>query len=424
MLRVLLSACACEPDRGSEPAVGWNWVRQIARFHEVWVITRTNNRQFIEATLATGPIPNAHFVYFDLPGWRYWSPRPRETVWWKRRGWLLPVYYYLWQVGIYFLARTLRRHVKFDLVHHVTWVNYWIPSFLSMLPLPFVLGPVGGGESAPPTFWRSFSLRGKVYEALRDWRRGLGELDPFVRLAARKAIVALATTEQTAERLRRLGSRNVSVLSQVAMTTDEIRRVPRAPARQARRFRVVSAGRFLHWKGFEFGLHAFALFRARFPESEYWLIGDGPEKQRLRVLTGQLGLTDTVRFLGTMTRSQVLEALGACDVLLNPSLHDSGGYVCIEAMAVGLPVVCLDIGGPALQVTGETGVKVPATSRDQVIRDLAAAMSDLARDPIRRAQLSKAARKRVRENFSWDCKGDLIAQSYSQIVLRGQEVLC
>ena len=139
-LHILLSAYACEPDRGSEPGVGWNWVRHLARDHDVWVITRSNNRGVIEAVLAHNPLRNAHFIYFDLPRW---------ARFWKRRSFGLRPYYYLWQAGVYFAARRIHRSVRFDLVHHVTFVKYWMPSFLAALPVPFVWGPVGGGESAP-----------------------------------------------------------------------------------------------------------------------------------------------------------------------------------------------------------------------------------------------------------------------------------
>src|SRR4030042_6826220 len=66
-LKILVSAYACEPDKGSEPGVGWNWVKQIARFHEVWVITRANNRASIERELNKTPINNLRFVYYDVP---------------------------------------------------------------------------------------------------------------------------------------------------------------------------------------------------------------------------------------------------------------------------------------------------------------------------------------------------------------------
>jgi len=64
---VLISAYTCEPHKGSEPWVGWNWSRQIAKFAEAWVIIRANNGDVIEEELKKNPVPNMHFVYVDLP---------------------------------------------------------------------------------------------------------------------------------------------------------------------------------------------------------------------------------------------------------------------------------------------------------------------------------------------------------------------
>ena len=66
-------------------------------------------------------------------------------------------------------------------------------------------------------------------------------------------------------------------------------------------------------------------------------------------------------------------------MLVHPSLHDSGGWVCLEAMAAGKPVICLDLGGPGEQVTRETGFKIPALDPDQAVKDMARAMAVLAR---------------------------------------------
>lgn len=407
MLRVLVSAYACEPERGSEPGVGWNWALQIANFSETSVITRANNRDAIEAELAKHPVPGLRFIYFDLP---------RALRFWKkgRRG--LRLYYYLWQLGAYFVARRLHARTRFHLAHHVTFVSYWAPSFLAFLPIPFVLGPVGGGESAPRQFWKSFSLRGMVYELARDFARKLVRFDPLVRLTLRRAATVLATTEETAERLRHLGCRHVSVFSQVALSRDELAQMPGPRFNSTNTFRAVSAGRLVHWKGFEYGLRAFALALRRFPDSTYWLIGDGPERIRLAALVRTLGIVDHVRFLGAMPRRQVLENVARCDLLIHPSLHDSGSCICVEAMATGVPVVCLDLGGPALQVNDHTGVKVPARSPQQVIEDLAEAISSLAADPLRRACLGTAAAKQVRERSLWEAKGELMASIYNQVL--------
>jgi glycosyltransferase involved in cell wall biosynthesis len=385
--------------------VGWNWVRQAARFHEVWVMTRANNRGSIEAALAKEPLLNAHWVYFDLPRWaRFWKRGERGVH----------AYYYIWQLGAYLVARKLHRAISFELVHHATFVNYWMPSFMALLPAPFVWGPVGGGESAPRAFWRSYSLRGKLYETLRDLARVLGELDPFVRLTARRAAVGIATTEQTAVRLRGLGCRNVKVLSQVGLPREEVGGPGSLPVRQTNPFRLVSIGNLLALKGFELGLGGFARFHSRFPEAEYWIIGDGPERKRLAKVAGELGVASSVIFWGSIPRWQVLKKLEECDALVHPSLHDSGGWVCIEAMAAGRPVVCLDLGGPALQVTEETGIKVPAVSPEQVVRDLSAALIRLREDTALRARLGQASRIRVREHLSLDRKGEVLADLYKE----------
>jgi glycosyltransferase involved in cell wall biosynthesis len=405
-LRILISAYACEPGIGSEPGVGWNWTQQMGRYHEVWVITRANNQEPIEKALAAKPLPNVHWVYFDLPRWaRLWKKRQRGVH----------LYYYLWQIGAYSVARKLHRSVGFNLVHHVTFVNYWMPSFMALLPIPFIWGPVGGGESAPRSFWRSFSLRGKAYERLRDLVRFLAEFDPFVRLAARRATMGLATTPKTEKRLRALGCRQVLVFSEAGVPRRDIEELRALPIREGSPVRFLSLGRLLHWKGFELSLRAFARFARRYPASEYWIVGDGPERRRLEKLARNLGLASKVRFWGMIRRSQVLGRLADCDVLLHPSLHDSGGWVCLEAMAAGRPVVCLDLGGPALQVTVDTGMKVPATSPEQVVSDLAAAFYKLASSPELRARLSLGARERVEEHFDWEKKGLWMAKLYQSL---------
>src|SRR3990172_9567920 len=139
-LKVLLSAYACEPGRGSEPEVGWQWALQMARFHDLTVVTRANNRPVIEMALANHPGPCPEFSYYDLPAW---------VLWLKRRGLPIALYYILWQAGV-------RRHLaprlaEFDLIHHVTFNSFRQPGFWWFCGKPVVLGPLGGGQVCP---WR------------------------------------------------------------------------------------------------------------------------------------------------------------------------------------------------------------------------------------------------------------------------------
>ena len=405
-LRVLLSAYACEPGKGSEPGVGWNWVRQIARFAEVWVLTRANNRPAIETALAGEPLPGVHWVYFDLPRWaRFWKKGQRGVH----------LYYYLWQIGAYRIGRRLHRRVAFDLVHHVTFVNYWLPSFLVLLPVPFVWGPVGGGESAPRAFYRTFSLRGRVHEWLRDLARRLGEHDPFVRMTVRRAAVALAKSYETEARLKELQASDVRLMSEVAWSKEEIERLASTPTHTGGPFRLLSVGRLLHLKGFHLGLRAFARLSDEFRDIEYWLIGDGPERRNLERLAQALGVAKKVRFWGALPREEVLRKLSEVNVLVHPSLHDSGGWVCVEAMAAGRPVICLDLGGPAVQVTEETGFRIPARDPSETVALMADAMRRLAGDVVMRTRMGQAALERVRKEFCWKTRGSHMMACYNEV---------
>jgi glycosyltransferase involved in cell wall biosynthesis len=215
--------------------------------------------------------------------------------------------------------------MRFDLVHHVTFVKYWAPSFMPLLPLPFVWGPVGGGDVTPPALWRGLSWRGKLYETFRELARWLGEHDPFVRFAARHSALALAVTPRTAERLRRLGAPRVEMFPQCGLNDEEIRRLGSLVMPPAEPVRFLSVGQLLHHKGFDLGLRAF--HRANIPGARYWIVGEGPERSRLRDLARNLGISRQVRFLGQLSREDALDRIGRCHILVHPSLHDSGGWV-------------------------------------------------------------------------------------------------
>ena len=399
--RIIATAYACEPGRGSEPGIGWNIVREVSRTHRITVVTRANNRDVIENALRRDPSPGLEVVYFDLPAW---------ARFWKRGGRGVQLYYYLWQIGAFRKARALHRADPFDVAHHVTFGRYWSPSLLPLLGIPMVWGPVGGGESAPAGFHRDFGLRGRVYEFARSAARWLGEHDPLVRMTARKCHVALPTTHETQRRLERLGVRRTRLLGNAALNDEEYVEFGQIDDPPAGPVRFLSVGRLLHWKGFHIGLRAFG--RAELADAEYWIVGDGPERKALEELATDLGIEDQVRFLGSVPRSEVLEALGACHVLVHPSLHDSGGWACVEAMAAGRPVLCLELGGPAVLVDESVGARIEARGTSEAVDQLARAMTEYAGDETRRRAASEAATAKARREFTWSAKAVLIGQAY------------
>ena len=402
----MLSAYACEPGKGSEPGVGWNWVRQIVRVHEVWVITRANNREPIEQALAKEPLPNAHWVYFDLPRWaRFWKNGQRGVY----------PYYCLWQLGAYLIASRLHQQIGFDLVHHVTLGASWFPTFLQFLPAPFVWGPVGAGLPSPRLFHAEFSFRGKANEWARHALLMLSRLDPIHQQIEKRASVILAISPATVNQLKPTNRRKALLFSQVGVDCKEIASLYEKRADNGTYFRLLSVGRLLHWKGFSLGIKAFALFNQQHPNSEYWIIGDGPERARLAQLVSSMGLCSVVSFLGSLSREAYFSRLFQSNVLVYPSLHEPGAFVIAEAMVARRPVICLDFGEPASIVTGETGIKIPISSPERVVMGISQACALLAANPSLCDRMGDAGRQRILDFFEWEKKGSAMMEIYNKL---------
>lgn len=413
-MKVLISAYACEPDKGSEPGVGWNWVQQITRSHEAWIITRENNRDSIHRAMADSQIPNAHFIYVDLPAWaRFWKRGSRGAR----------LYYYLWQIRAYFSGRKLNQKVQFDLGHHVTFVNDWMPSFLCLLPFPFVWGPVGGStHRAPVSFWREFGFRGFLYEIARTFGILVGRyLDPFVWMTRNRASVIIAMSEGAVSGFPASVRNKVLPIGNVGFSIGELPEYLQAVAKPAATNDshtpiVFTAGRLVHWKGYSVLLKSCAAYRKAGHTLQLKIGGTGPDEARLRRLAKKLGIDDCVTFLGRLPdRDAVFDQLNSCDIFVMPTFHDGPPVVFLEAMAVGKPVICLDLGGPSEIITSECGVKLAVISLSQVINDLAEAINRLGSDAELRGRLGAAARERIRSNFNWEKKGDTVASIYQSL---------
>ena len=361
------------------------------------------------ARLSERPVTNLRVRYHRLPAALEWLRQDSRRIG-------INFYYYLWQIGAASVARRIATEVDFDFVLHSTYVRYWQPSFFVLLSVPFIWGPVGGGESAPRGMWRGLGIRGQLFEAARAAARWCGEHDPFVRLTARRSMLCFATTAATANRLRRLGGRVVEIASVVSPWGRRCAHAWRSTASPLGPVRFVSIGRLVRWKGFHLGIAAFT--RADLPGAEYYILGEGPDRKRLEGLIKQLGLSDRVKLLGPQPRESVLQQLGVAHVLVHPSLHDSGGWVCIEAMAAGRPVLCLDTGGPGEQVTAEVGIKIRPGDQGETVEELAQAMRRLAGDQELRARLGAAGKVRVQQRFTWETKIGCLLDRFNAEVAR------
>ena len=396
-MKLLVSAYACEPGKGSEPGVGWNWVQALVRRgYDVHVITRSNNREGVEnATRAVER--SARFAYHDLPQWlRFWKKWPGGIYF----------YYLLWQIGAYRLAKRLHAVERFDCVHHVTFVSFRQPSFMGFLRIPFIFGPVGGGESLPRRLRQNLPFSGRVAEALRSIGNSLVAIDPLMHLTLSQAQMIACTTEETLQRIPRRFREKCVVQRAIGIDRDEIV-ASHEPETPIHRFLYV--GRLLYWKGLHLALRALKEVRRNIPDVTLRVIGDGNDRAWLLRIAQEEGVSNLVEWTGAKPHKEIWREYRESVALIFPSLHDSGGMVVIEALAAGLPVVCLDRGGPGSIVNASCGVVVETGERDEmtVVEAVAGAMTSICADRDYRNKLAENAPTRAAE-LTWDAAADAL----------------
>ncbi|MFB3076397.1 MAG: glycosyltransferase family 4 protein, partial [Lysobacterales bacterium] len=280
-----------------------------------------------------------------------------------------------------------------------------------------------GVEPLPRRLLPELSMGDALHESWQSLLKRAARLNPLLRLTAKRAALIFAQTPATRDYLPRYAQKKTRILPAIGFSVDvddtgsaDSTGCQRATnSRTHSGLHVLSVGRLIHIKGFALGLKAFAVLSQRMPDCTYTIIGDGPKKRALQRLAERLDIDERVRFCGGLPHAEVLETMQAADVLLQPSFRDPPASSVMEAMAMGTPVVCLDSGGPAWQVTAETGIKVAVSTPDRTVSGLAAALIDLAQNAALRSALGRAAQHRVREHCDWEAKGQQVNEMYHEI---------
>jgi glycosyltransferase involved in cell wall biosynthesis/thymidylate kinase len=398
--KILVVAYACQPGHGSEPGVGWRMCEAISREHEAWVITRQNNRADIERALALQPNSNLHFAYVDLPAWaRFWKKGERG----------IRLYYYLWQFAVLPTVLGLSRKIKFDLAHHVTFVNDYFFTALALQRIPFVWGPIGSPGKRPETLWNS-SLRLMLERREYYFKIMLRMMDPLFWISAIRARLVIGINDEIGRRFPISVLTRHKYLSHTAIGAEEwlMDDGPRErPTSDA--WHVLSMGRLIRIKGFDLTLQAFAQFAQRSPSARLTIVGDGPLRESLVELAQRLGIAHQVEFVGHLPREAAMALMRQAQIFIFPSC-EAEGMVVLEALAQGLPVVCLAYGGPGKMVTPECGFTVPVGL--QVVEHLAAALETLTADPDLLKKMSDAARRHIVEHYLWEQRHLTIREWY------------
>lgn len=393
-MKILLSAYACAPNIGSEPGIAWNFANMLSQNpdYQVTVLTREVNRERIEGYFAEIPQPeNLDFWYYDMPDWVH--------TWWETASIFEHIYYYLWQ---YFVARHVKGSLaekEFDLIHHITLGVFRTPSYLGGKGIPFVFGPVGGGEKAPFRLLKGVPRSGMIKDLVRHWVNVISSFHPGLKKTFRQSDLILCKTSETQAFVPKRYHDKCEIALELGIPEGR-GATERSLGRSAKKLLYV--GRLEYWKGIHLAIQAFAKLKDIHPDLEFTIIGGGRDEAWLKAQADAYGVGDSVEWIARVPQEVLFQMYQDYDLLFFPSMHDSSGGAVLESLHFGLPVVCLDLGGPKEILDENSGLVVSTENKSEpeVVVGLVEAVDRVVKDPALFEALQVGAQARSK-GFRW-----------------------
>ena len=394
MFKILLSAYACEPNKGSEPEVGWKWATTLAGLgNETYVITRSNNKKNIEEHLTINKISNLKFIYFDFPEWflKIFKRKSNPNSY---------LYFLLWQIGIFFIVRPYIKKIKFDYIHHVTFVSFRFPSFLCLYKIPFIFGPIAGGDTIPKKLRKNFTFYEKIKEILRDISNYYIKISPLMNLTFFKSSIIYANSEETKKSIPSVYHHKTKLMLAIGMDNFTNNNINLNENKKI--FNICYAGNLLNLKGLSIMLGTFNQLKKENNNIFLNIAGSGPNETMFKKKADDYKINQSISWLGKIKRCELFELFKKSDLLIFPSLRDSGGLVVLEAMSHGLTVATLNIGGPGQIVNNDCGININVEKKeeDEIIIELSSSINYLISN---RSELDIKKKKSLTlsTDFSW-----------------------
>lgn len=408
-MKVLILAYACEPNRGSEPGLGWNISSEIARRHDVTMIVRANNRAIIEDYLREHPEHphnRSRFLYFDRDGLlrRIKGSLPFGTQ----------LYFSLW---LKTALQVYRQEINAaEVVHQLTFCPFFVRPWGAELTARYVWGPVGGGGGPYARFDPKFlarqpfpvRMKERIYQ-LQYWLINSSVFGASFRRTRAKAKAVLFKSTAFSNGYFHSAGQLVKVTRETGFGGECIERkynVSKHP------LKMLNVGNMIPSKAMDYAIRAFALFLKKGGNGELHFLGDGPCRLALEKLIKSLGVEDQVILHGKVPNTKVHEMLDCVDLFFFPSFSEATPWALLEAMSHGLPIVCHKRSGIADLVTESCGTPVTCDDPDRIVELYADALMSYYKCPERLAEHGCGAVERVKRHYSWEAIGQQFDEVY------------
>lgn len=419
--KVIVVAAACSPYGGSEGKVGWEGVLAISSFAEVHLLTAAHYRSEWEKAQDEGIVPSDVKVEF-LGSGRPWHANRLVA---RGQSWLRYVFY---MKKVRRVLPRLVREIRPDLIHHLTYATWRVPTEVWRNGIPSIWGPIGGSGEIPRAFRHRLSRMARILEIIRRWQGKKVAGGRKFRAAMSQVSLVIAANEETKELLHSdRGNKPLEVLPVAYLSEQRIKDLQRpqetAPnpesGAEPHALQLFAGGNIEGRKGVEWALQALAQVKELGIPFRYLIAGGGPDIDNLKERARALGISGDVIFHPGYRGDEYLEVLKTTDIFLMPSFRETLGMTCQEAILAGCYPLVADLSaqGEMARVAGIQGVSVE--NEELLVSELVSRIKAFAADPVKFREEARKGSEKLAVFFSKDRYLSTMREAYRSVVGRG-----
>lgn len=417
--KILISAYAISPYKGSEFASAWNTVTNLAKIHDVWVLygisdDHMGDTKSIHQYVINNPNPAIKFIEVE-------GGTCATTINLLNKagaGWFFYFAYYLWQKKAFQAAKQILKSVNIDVVHQLGPIGFREPGFLWQLNKPVVWGPVGGMMQVDARLLKGKPLLSRIKFQIKNL------INTFqlgyslrVRHAFERADVLIAATKDSQSIINERFGKDSIHLAETWLSP--------APVLDDSKFRNIAAGVKLVWSGthndrknLELCLRALARLK-----NKNWLLqvlGSGPLTESLKRLADTLNISHHIIWCGQLNRLAALKVMQASHLHIITSIAEDNPNVLYEALSNGIPTITLDHFGMADVIcNGTNGIKISIDENEIMAGRMADIIDNFLTAPELLVELAKTTLLSSRQ-FCAEKRVAKFNSIYDEAILRHQ----
>lgn len=403
-MNVLINAYSCSPNMGSEPGMAWNWIINLSKRVNLFVITEGRWKLDIEKELKG--IENVKFFYLPV------SPNVHKMS--SNQGdWRFYYYYRKWQLRALRLAIQICKEEHIDVIHQLNMIGFREPGFLWRInDIPFVWGPVNAKEAIPENYLIGCSFKEKLFVKVKNSLNKIQlKYSTRVRNAMSTADKVIAASSDSAISIRKYFNIDSYLLNESGC---EITNVFERNW-DTDTLDILWVGKFLFTKQLTLALKIISEISNT--TVNLHIVGGKPDEEILyKNKAKSLGISNQCFWYGKIRHEEVISLMKKSHLFLFTSIAEGTPHVVLEAVGVGLPVICFDTCGQGDVINDKVGCKIRLSNPEQSINEFANQILIWKNDRELLKQMSKNCISRQLE-LSWDNKVDQMVDIYKNVLI-------